>query len=260
MKKEPKIDILYEDNGILAINKPAGIAVHADFKSTNYTLTDWILKRYPEMKEVGEPYGLHGGKTEEDYLDDEDETNKEREPIYRPGIVHRLDADTTGVLVLAKNQQVYKYLKKVFKERKVQKVYQAIVYGHLKDDRGIIDKPIGRNRGDFRMKSTGASARGELKEALTYYKVVEKFKDYSLVELRPKTGRTHQLRVHLKAISHPVACDSLYAKDKVCPVGIKRQALHASAIEFKLPNGGPIKIEAPLPADFKKTLANLRGL
>ncbi|MBI5140027.1 MAG: RluA family pseudouridine synthase [Candidatus Vogelbacteria bacterium] len=235
MKKEPKIDILYEDNNILAINKPAGLAVHADFKSMNYTLTDWILERHPEMIEVGES------------------------SLNRPGIVHRLDADTTGVLVLAKNQQAYEYLKKIFKERKIQKVYHAIVYGHPKDDRGIIDKPIGRNKGDFRMKSTGASARGEMKEALTYYKVVDKFKDYSLVELRPKTGRTHQLRVHLKAISHPVACDSLYAKDKVCPDGMKRQALHASSIEFKLPNGGPIKIDAPLPADMDKTLAKLRG-
>jgi len=266
MKKEPKIDILYEDDNILAINKPAGLAVHADFKSTKYTLTDWTLAKHPEMKEVGEPYGLYEGKTEEDYIDDEDETNKDREPIYRPGIVHRLDADTTGVLILAKNQPTYKYLKRLFKNRKVQKVYMAIVYGHPKDDRGIIDKPIGRNRSDFRAKSTGQSARGEMKDAITYYKVMEKFPEYSLVELRPKTGRTHQLRAHMKAVSHPVVCDSLYAKDKVCPGAMKRQALHAASIEFKLPgssdfpDGGPeIKIEAPTPADIKKTLAKLRA-
>lgn len=242
MKKEPKIEILYEDSNILAINKPAHLAVHADARNNEYTLADWIVKRYPEMKEVGEPLETNGNL------------------IYRPGIVHRLDTDTTGVLLLAKNQSSFKYLKRLFKERKIQKVYMAIVYGCLKDKRGIIDKPIGRSKFDFRMKSTGQSARGEEREAVTYYKVVEEFPEYSLVELRPKTGRTHQIRVHLKAISHPVACDSLYAKGAVCPTGMKRQALHALSVEFKLPGGDPIKVEAPLPSDFKTTLAKLRRL
>ena len=187
------------------------------------------------MREVGEPDGA----------------------IARPGIVHRLDKDTSGVLILAKNHRAYKFLKKQFQESKIKKVYQAIIYGDLKNDSGIIDRPIGRSRDEFTAKATGTQARGEMREAVTYYKVLKRFRDYSLLELRPKTGRTHQLRVHLKSVSHPIVCDAVYAKGRPCLPGLKRQALHALSIEFKLPSGKNIKVESPLPADFKKALANL---
>ncbi len=232
-----KIKILYEDSDVLAIDKPAGIAVHDDLAGNqDYTIADWILENHPELKKVGE----NDGK------------------VARPGIVHRLDKDTSGVLLIAKNQLAYNFLKKQFQDKGVKKVYQAIIYGHLKNDSGIIDRPIGRSRVQFSAKITGGGARGEVRPAVTYYKVLQRFKDYSLLELRPKTGRTHQIRVHLKSISHPIVCDPVYAKDHKCLPEIKRQALHAISIDFILPNGREMKIESPLPIDFKKALANLK--
>ena len=234
-----KIKILYEDVDALVIDKPAGIAVHDDAVGRQeYTVANWVLDNLPKMKGVGENEG----------------------EVIRPGIVHRLDKDTSGVLILAKNQRSYKFLKKQFQEGEVKKVYQAIIYGGLKSDSGIIDRPIGRNKNEFGSKATGASARGEMRDAVTYYKVLERFQDYSLLELRPKTGRTHQIRVHLKSVSHPIVCDSVYASGQPCPGGLKRQALHAFSIEFKIPTGKNIRVESPLPADFKKALANLPRL
>ncbi len=242
MKK--KIKILYEDDDILAIDKPAGIAVHDDaLGNQKYTIADWVLENYPKMKNVHE----------DSDLDDEGVIN-------RPGIVHRLDKDTSGVLLLAKNIRAYRYLKKQFKDKTIKKVYQAIVYGTFKNDAGIIDRPIGRSKNEFNSKATGISARGELRDAVTYYKVVHRYDGYCLLLLRPRTGRTHQLRVHLRSISHPIVCDPVYARGKVCLPGLKRQALHALSIEFKLPTGKEIRLESPLPADFKKALVNLRPL
>ncbi len=236
-----KIKILYEDEDVLAIDKPAGIAVHDDSAGNQeYTIADWVIENRPEIKEVGEP------------LDEEDE-----DAIARPGIVHRLDKDTSGVLLLAKNRRAYKFLKKQFQDKTIKKVYQAIIYGDLKNDVDIIDRPIGRSKDEFTAKATGSLARGEMRDAVTYYKVVKRFKNYSLLELRPRTGRTHQLRVHLKSVSHPIVCDSVYARGLPCLPGLKRQALHAFSIEFKLPSGKNIKIESPVPSDFKKALANL---
>lgn len=234
-----KIKVLYEDNDVLVIDKPAGVAVHDDAAGNQeYTIADWVLENYPKMKKVGE---IEGG-------------------IARPGIVHRLDKDTTGVLLLAKNNDAYASLKKQFQDKTIKKVYQALIYGDLKKDVGIIDRPIGRSNAEFNSKATGASARGELREAVTYYKVLKRFKDYSLLELRPRTGRTHQLRVHLKSVSHPIVCDAVYAKGRPCLPGLKRQALHAMSIEFKLPMGKEMRVESPTPADLKKALVNLRPL
>ncbi|MBI3633871.1 MAG: RluA family pseudouridine synthase [Candidatus Vogelbacteria bacterium] len=233
---KPRIDILYEDKDIVVINKPAGLAVHDDmFGNQKYTVSDWVVEKYPNLKKVGE--GQH-----------------------RPGLVHRLDKDTTGVLIIVKNQEAYHLIKKQFTDREIKKVYLAIVYGQVKKDVGIIDRPIGRSKSDYHAKTTGTAARGELKNAITYFKVLEHFPGYTLLELRPKTGRTHQLRVHLKSISYPIVCDSVYAKGRECVDGLRRQALHAASIEFKLRDGKEIKIEAPLPKDFKDALANLRGL
>jgi 23S rRNA pseudouridine1911/1915/1917 synthase len=237
MKK--KIKILYEDNDVLAIDKPAGIAVHDDSEGNQeYSIADWVMENYPKMKKVGEQDGT----------------------VVRPGIVHRLDKDTSGVLLLAKNQDAYLFIKKQFQDKTIKKVYQAIIYGGLKNDVGIIDRPIGKSKDNFNSNATGSRARGELRDAVTYYKVLERFIGYSLLELRPRTGRTHQLRVHLKSVSHPIVCDSVYAKGQPCPVGLKRQALHAVSVEFNLPSGKDIRVESPLPADFSKALVNLRQL
>ena len=237
-----KIKILYEDSNILAIDKPAGITVHRDGRSKAKTITDWVLKNYPKMENVGEMMG----------------------EIKRPGIVHRLDKDTSGVMLLAKNQKTYLFLKEQFKNRKIKKIYRAIVYGSVKNDRGIINKPIGRSPRDFRRRLAGRGVKGELREAITQYKVLKRFQilleKFTYLEIYPKTGRTHQIRVHMKFLNHPVACDSLYSPNKPCPKEIKSLALHALSIEFNLPvikgdiESKTIKVDSPLPQELKKVV------
>lgn len=244
---------IYEDQYFVAINKPSGLVVHPDGRSAGQTLVDWILKEYPDMKNVGEPLVLSSGKT-----------------IFRPGIVHRLDKDTSGILVIAKTNQAFAFLKKQFQSREIKKTYRAIVYGTMKNDSGIIEKPIGKSRSDFRKWSAEYGARGVLREAVTEYKVLARGAiqgglgakppsnfPVTYLEVYPKTGRTHQIRVHLKAIGHPVLCDALYAKGKPCPAGLGRLALHAQSLVLMTPDGTPLKLEAPLPHDFLSVLETL---
>ncbi len=236
-----KIKILYEDKDILAIDKPSGIAVHADGRSKEKTIADWFLKNYPKAKNVGEPISVEGKE------------------IKRPGIVHRLDKETSGVLLLAKNQKAYEFLKNQFQNREVKKIYNAIVNGWVKNDHDIINKPIGRSPKDFRRRLAGRGAKGELKLAITEYIILRRFLDdknkFSYLEVRPKTGRTHQIRVHMKYINHPVVCDELYNPDGPYPKNLRRLALHAKSIEFKDLKDNTIKIESPLPKEFKELIA-----
>jgi len=227
------IPIIYEDESILAVNKPVGIVVHSDGKSDDMTLADWILEKYPDMRDVGEPLVLGDGTK-----------------IIRPGIVHRLDKETSGVLVIAKTPEAFAYLKSQFQERNVEKTYRAFVYGRVKNDTGVIDKPIGKSRSDFRKWSAEYGARGELRDAVTEYRVLKRGDEATYLEAYPKTGRTHQLRVHLKAIGHPVVCDALYASGKKCLFGFARHALHANTLTLTLSSGARLKLEAPLPEDF----------
>ena len=237
-----KITILYEDENLLIINKPAGLVVHADGRTKEKTLADWILDKYPDMKDVGEPIMLPSGNA-----------------IYRPGIVHRLDRDTSGVMVLAKKQSSFEYMKELFQNREVHKKYHAFVYGIVKADDATIDRPIARSRKDFRKWSAQRGARGDAKEAVTYYRVLSRLEDVgaTLVEAEPKTGRTHQIRVHFKAINHPVVCDSLYAPKGKPLLGFERLALHSRSIEFADKKGNQINITAPYPSDFKSALASI---
>ena len=228
-----KIKVLYEDSNILVIDKPSGISVHGDGRSKKKTIADWVLKNYPKMKNVGEPMG----------------------EIPRPGIVHRLDNETSGVLLLAKNKKSYEFLKNQFKNREIKKTYHAIVSGFVKDDRGIINKPIGRSPADFRRYLSGRGVRGEIREAITQYRVLKRFKapsKFTYLEIYPKTGRTHQIRVHMKYLNHPVVCDSLYNPGAPCPRGISRLALHAQPIEFKNLKREMVKVESLLPLELKK--------
>lgn len=235
-----KIKILYEDKDILVIDKPSGISVHPDGRSKEKTITDWFVKKYPKAKNVGESI----------LVDDKE--------IKKSGIVHRLDKETSGVLILAKNQKAYEFLKDQFKNREIRKFYNTIVSGFMKDERGIIKKSIGRSPNDFRKRLAGRGARGDLREAITEYSVVKRFEDkknkFTYLEVRPKTGRTHQIRVHMKFINHPVVHDSLYNPNKPCPKGIERLALHAKSIEFKDLKGNILKIESPLPKEFQSIL------
>ncbi|MDD2935411.1 MAG: RluA family pseudouridine synthase [Candidatus Pacebacteria bacterium] len=234
------IKIIYEDENILAINKPSGLVVHSDGKTKEATLADWVLKNYPETEDVGEPLVLSTG-----------------EIIKRPGIVHRLDRETSGILLIAKNQKTFLFLKEQFQKRTIKKSYRAFVYGEMKNDDGIIDRPIGRSNKDFRMWSAQRGARGQMRTAVTEYNVLERSNGFSFVEVNPKTGRTHQIRVHFKAINHPIVSDSLYAPKREKGLGFDRLALHSYSIEFSLPNGKEMKLEAELPEDFLRALKNL---
>lgn len=245
--------ILYEDKDILAVNKPAGMSVHGDGKNDDKTLADFLLAEYPKLKNVGEPFIVS--------------FKGESITIPKPGIVHRLDKETSGVLLIAKSQKAYEFLKEQFKKHTIEKEYHAFVYGAPKEDEGIIDAPIARSGGDVRKWATGKSMRGETREAITEYKVMKRIGIpnnekkgstepgvYAYVILYPKTGRTHQIRVHMKHLNHPIVADSLYAPKRDKALGFECLALHARAITFKLLNGEEMKIEAPFPTDFKKSL------
>ena len=237
------IPILYEDENIIAINKPAGLVVHFDGRTKEPNVADWLLEKYPETKKVGEPIKLSNG-----------------EEIIRPGIVHRIDRETSGVLLLAKNQKSFEFLKKSFQDRLIEKTYHAFVYGEMKNDDGVIDRPITRSRKDFRLWSAQRGGRGEARDAVTEYKVLKRNKGFTFVEANPKTGRTHQIRVHFKAINHPIICDSLYAPKRESALGFERLALHAHTIEFDNSKGKRLKITAPYPADFEKAIKEINKI
>lgn len=230
--------ILYEDQDLVAINKPAGIMTHPDGRSQEQTVSDWFAARYPKSATVGETQRLQDG-TE----------------LVRPGIVHRLDKDTSGVLVLAKTQEAHEFLKAAFQDRDTKKTYLALTYGAPKEWKGTIDFPIGRSRQDFRLRSAQPKAKGQLRDAITHYLFLEEVGEYALVKLMPETGRTHQIRVHLKAIHHPVVCDALYAPSRTCPAELGRLALHALRLELPLPSGERKTLEAPIPDDLGRVLA-----
>jgi 23S rRNA pseudouridine1911/1915/1917 synthase len=234
--------ILYEDENIAAINKPSGLMVHGDGKSTEKTLVDWVLKKFPGIEEVGEPIEI----TDDDYID-------------RPGIVHRLDKDTSGVMLVAKTKEGFEVLKGQFQNREVKKIYHAFVYGKPRHERGLVDKPIGRSQHDIRMWSSEHGARGPKREAITRYVVKESGQGVSFVQIMPETGRTHQIRVHFKAIRHPLVGDSLYASTEPQKLGFTRTALHARSIEFTNCEGKNVRIEAPYPEDFENALKLLRN-
>lgn len=235
------IPILYEDNEVVVIDKPSGVMVHGDGrkgdKDEGETVADWHVARAPKARGVGEPLILADGTT-----------------IDRPGVVHRLDQETSGVLILAKTQTAFLHLKTKFHDRLVEKEYRAFVYGRMKESQGVIERAIGRSAQDFRLRSAQRGAHGRLREAETVWECIKTTADYSYLQLLPKTGRRHQLRVHLKAINHPIVCDRLYAPKRVekdpNALGFTRLALHAHMLTIMLPSGSTQTFTAPLPEDF----------
>ncbi len=233
----PNPTILFENHDMVVINKPAGLMVHPDGRAQAPTLIDWLLRTFPSIAGVGEPISLQDGSI-----------------IEKPGIVHRLDTDTSGALVIAKTQESFLHLKHQFKDRLVKKTYVAFVWGVIKDDRLTIDRPIGRSGSDFRKWSATRGARGTMRDARTDVRVVGRSNEYTYIEAMPKTGRTHQIRVHLKAINHPILCDTQYANTQQCGLGFTRQALHSRVIEIESSSGERVRVEAPLPGDFEEAL------
>lgn len=247
MKDTLHIIKLSETKDFVAINKPAGILVHTNGKSDAPTVVDWVRENYPDIEDVGETMMLADGIE-----------------IKRPGIVHRLDRDTSGVLLIAKTQEMFLSLKEQFQNHTIDKTYNAYVYNHVKNDEGIIDESIGKSRSDFRQWSASRGKRGTLRNAITEYTVLGRFEKkgdtYSFLELRPKTGRTHQLRVHMKYLNHPIVGDELYGGGlfkKSYNLGFKRQALHARKILFKDLDDAVVEVESEIPDDFKNAIAEL---
>jgi 23S rRNA pseudouridine1911/1915/1917 synthase len=225
--------ILFEDEDMLALNKPAGIVVHSDGRTVEPNVSEWLVSKYPEAKGVGEMIRLEGG-----------------EIIDRSGVVHRLDRETSGVLLLAKTQKGYEHLKNQFLKRIIEKTYLAFVYGSVKEDHGTLNMKIGKSPSDFRKYSAGRGATGEMREAVTYYRVLERAEGATLIEAKPRTGRTHQIRVHFQAIQRPIVCDKLYASSKPSLLGFERLALHARKVNFKDMRGEDVLVVAPFPDDF----------
>ncbi|MBU6500665.1 MAG: RluA family pseudouridine synthase [Patescibacteria group bacterium] len=228
-------EVIYEDKNFLAVNKPAGLLVHGARNisqvASESTLVDWLVQKYPEIKTVGD------------------------DPETRPGIIHRLDKATSGVLLIARTQDYFKYLKSLFQKHEIKKIYLAVAAGIVEPREGIIDRPIGIRNGTLKRSVHSAKMA---KEAVTGYKVVKYISDtgqagsekkLSFLEIYPKTGRTHQIRVHLGSIGHPIMGDLLYG-GKVGHRPLKRLMLHALSIEFTDNNGRRMKIEAEPPDDF----------
>jgi 23S rRNA pseudouridine1911/1915/1917 synthase len=234
-KLEPVV--LYEDDDVVVIDKPYGWLTHVDGHSSAPTVVEWFLRRVPAAAGIGEvgysPKGVE---------------------LDRSGVVHRLDRETSGVLILAKNQESHHCLKQQFKDHVVYKEYRALVYGRLNDRWGTINRAIGRSATDPRRRSAERGARGVLREAVTDFERigVGEYHDepFSYVKLMPKTGRTHQLRAHMRAIDRPIVGDGLYAEykiDKSNNLELDRLALHAHILELVLPNGQTERFIAPVP-------------
>jgi 23S rRNA pseudouridine1911/1915/1917 synthase len=238
--------ILYEDRDVIVINKPAGLIVHSDGRTVESSVADWVVGLHPEMKGVGEPW-----------------TSPQGEVVDRPGIVHRLDRTTSGVMIIAKTQLAYEFLKSQFQDRTTEKVYRALVYGAPKKDKGTIEAEIARLRSTPpRWSATLKGVVNKKRAAVTDWAVLKRGKTetgdvVSVIEARPKTGRTHQIRVHLKALGYPIICDPLYAPTKVCILGMGRVALHAASLTINLPSGERQTFVAPLAADMAAAEAAL---
>lgn len=173
-------------------------------------------------------------------------------------VVHRLDKETSGVILFAKNEKTEVYLRDLFKTRKIQKTYKVLVVGKVKDNSGKIELSIGRSKKTPLKRVAIGERRGKIREAVTEYSVLERFNNFTFLEAMPKTGRTHQIRSHFSAIGHPVVCDKLYSgKRFICPAGLSRQFLHASSIEFSLPSAAKIKLEADMPEDLTRVLQEI---
>jgi len=240
------MEIIFEDDDLIVINKPAGLVVHPAPGHESGTLVNGLLYHCPDLKGIG-------GE-------------------IRPGIVHRLDKDTSGAIIVAKHADALHHLAGQFKSRKVEKTYFAIVRGKLSTKTGRISLPIGRHPVDRKRMTAAGSGRGRHREAETRWKILEEFEAATLLKLNPLTGRTHQIRVHCAAIRHPIIGDSVYGgrnglKDirtgKGHPLqveSVKRQMLHAGKIEIIHPaSEKPVAFEAPLPPDMTHLIQALRA-
>ena len=225
------LDILYEDDSILMVNKPKGMVVHPSAGHYTGTLVNAVLWHCQ-----GQLSGING--------------------VSRPGIVHRIDKDTTGVLVVCKNDAAHNAVAAQLKEHSITRKYRAIVHGVIKEDEGTVDAPIGRHPTERKKMASGVKNG---KRAVTHYRVLERFQGYTYVECQLETGRTHQIRVHMASLGHPLLGDQVYGPAR-CPYKLQGQTLHAGILGFIHPTTGAyMEFTAPLPEYFKHLLEVLPG-
>lgn len=229
--EELPLDILYEDNDILIVNKPKGMVVHPAPGHYSGTLVNAVMFHCRDNLS-----GING--------------------VSRPGIVHRIDMDTTGSLIICKNDRAHQALADQLKDHHITRRYHAIVHGNIKEDLGTVNAPIGRHPVDRKKMSTHAPHG---RNAVTHYKVLERFGNYTYIECELETGRTHQIRVHMASIGHPILGDQVYGPAK-CPFKLQGQTLHAKILGITHPSTGEyMEFDAPLPNYFKDLLGKLRN-
>ncbi len=231
--------VVHDAPGFAVIDKPAGVVVHPSYTHKKGTLVNGLVARWPEMLGVGE----HS---------------------FRPGIVHRLDKETSGLMVVAKTNEMFVWLKKQFKEHEVVKKYVALVFGKMKDSEGEIIAPIVREGMKqivpSRMNKGFSGKDDKSRKATTGFKILGFYDDFTLVEATPKTGRMHQIRVHFKHIGHPLAGDKKYAPARLLrSFPLDRQFLHAASLAFSLPDGTPVFFTSSLPQELENVLAGLKN-
>lgn len=221
------LDILYEDQDVIVVNKPKGMVVHPAAGHYSGTLVNALMYHCGEGLS-----GING--------------------VMRPGIVHRIDMDTTGSVIVCKNDAAHRAIAEQFKEHSITRRYQALCYGVLKEDQGTIDRPIGRH--PVERKKMAVNERNG-KRAVTHYRVLRRFREYTYIECTLETGRTHQIRVHMAASGHPLLGDEVYAGGRRCPYRLTGQTLHAGILGFRHPSTGQyVETTAPLPEYFKHLL------
>ncbi len=224
------LDIVYEDQDVILVNKPKGMVVHPAAGHYTGTLVNALMYHCKD-----DLSGING--------------------VLRPGIVHRIDMDTTGIVIACKNDFSHRAIAEQLKEHSITRRYQAVVNGVLKEDEGVIDKPVGRSTRDRKKMAVNVP---DAKPAVTHYRVLERFPKYTYIECRLETGRTHQIRVHMASVGHPVLGDSLYGPAK-CPYKLDGQTLHAGVLGFIHPRSGEyMEFTAPLPDYFEDLLRKLR--